>query len=101
MLIARYEGLHGATIAGKLYDCTQYTTRGGTKINKSGVAPKVCRMLLQEGTDPATLITFYRDETPCFRPKPVGEWAGQSIVEGNRHSTHQATFKPHPRERVQ
>ena len=39
--------------------------------------------MIREGhADPADTLTVYRGDTPCFRPKPIGEWAGLTVTEG-------------------
>lgn len=95
MIEAFYEGPTGIRVGDTLHDFTQHTTPGGHKLNKTGMLPALCRILLDQGTDPDELITIYRGATPVFTPTRVGFWADKTVEEGETHSPRLRKFRPH------
>lgn len=42
---------------------------------------RLCALKIEAGGDPQSLVEVYRDETLCFRAKPLSEWAsGKALV---------------------
>lgn len=83
MIKAEYIGAYAMSVGGRVYDATQHTTIGKTKVNKTGVAPIVARKLIEEGADPEQVFCPTRDGRPVFKNRKLKWWAGRSITEGN------------------
>ncbi|MAW88851.1 MAG: hypothetical protein CMJ42_20210 [Phyllobacteriaceae bacterium] len=63
-----------------------HTARCGAhsvRVQRGSAICSLARKMIREGhADPADTLTVYRGDTPCFRPKPIGEWAGLTVTEG-------------------
>lgn len=56
----------------------------------------VARHLVQEGTDPNAMVYAWRGETQCFKPMPLGRWAGLTVRESDTVSVRFGKHRPMP-----
>lgn len=64
--------------------------------NKKDPVPPLCRMLIDQGYDPATKVVVCRGEKPIFLPRSLKAWADCDYADDDNRGLQRRKYRPLP-----